>query len=69
MYVFGKPRRVSLSMNSPLVEPYVEAVVDDERDDFVGHSLEAARPHEHRHELLTVRLRVGLDAAGVHYFL
>ena len=52
-----------------LVEPYVEAVVDDERDDVVGHSLEAARPHEHRHELLPMRLRVGLEAAGVRYFL
>ena len=52
-----------------LVEPYVEAVVDDERDDVVGHWLEAARPHEHRHELLPVRLRVGLEVAGLKYFL
>ena len=54
---------------SVLVEPYVAAVVDDKGDDFVGHSLEAARPHEHRHELLPVSLGVGLEVAGIHYFL
>ena len=43
--------------------------VDDERDDVGGHWLEAARPHEHRHELLPMRLRVGLEAAGLQYFL